>query len=100
MGCVNPLNTFHHQPKEITMNIKSIALLASTLIASSVVMAQDKPEKSCGAGSCSKKEAKQASCSKKDSSCSKKETSANKKDASCSKKESSCSKKETSVDKK
>lgn len=82
------------------MNIKSIALLASTLIASSVVMAQDKPEKSCGAGSCSKKEAKQASCSKKDSSCSKKETSANKKDASCSKKESSCSKKETSVDKK
>jgi len=75
------------------MNIKSIAILASTLIASSAVLAQDKPEKSCGAGSCSKKEAKQASCSKKESSCSKKE-------ASCSKKEAACSKKETSGDKK
>jgi hypothetical protein len=71
------------------MNIKSIALLTSGLIAASLAVAQDKPQKSCGAGSCSKKEAKQASCSKKDSSCSKAEG----KDASCSKKESSCSKK-------
>ena len=75
------------------MNIKSIAIIASTFIATSAVLAQDKPEKSCGAGSCSKKEAKQASCAKKESSCSKKES-------SCSKKEASCSKKEPAGDKK
>ncbi len=81
------------------MNIKSIAILASTLIASSAVLAQDKPEKSCGAGSCSKKEAKQASCSKKDASCSKKESSCSKKEASCAKKETG-TQKETTGDKK
>lgn len=74
------------------MNIKSIALIASSLITASVAMAQDKPQQSCGAGSCSKKEAKQASCSKKDSCCSKKEA-CDKKDSACSKKESSCAKK-------
>lgn len=68
------------------MNLKSIALLATSLIAAGTVLAQDKPQQSCGAGSCSKKEAKQASCSKKDSPCSKKESSCSKKDSSCAKK--------------
>jgi hypothetical protein len=68
------------------MNLKSIALLATTLIAAGTVAAQGKPQKSCGAGSCSKKEAKQASCSKKDSACSKKESACSKKDSGCAKK--------------
>ena len=37
------------------MNLQSIALLATTLITACTVMAQDKPQKGCGAGSCSKK---------------------------------------------
>jgi len=41
------------------MKLKSIALLATTLIAAGTVVAQDKPQKSCGAGS------------KKDSGCAK-----------------------------
>ncbi len=45
--------------KDFTMNLKSIALLATTLIAAGTVVAQDKPQKSCGAGS------------KKDSGCAK-----------------------------
>ncbi len=61
------------------MNIKSIAFLASTLIATSAALAQNKPPQSCGAGSCSKKEAAPAGGSKKDSACSKK-------DSACSKK--------------
>lgn len=64
------------------MNLKSIALLASTLIASSAVLAQNKPQQSCGAGSCSKKEAKEASCSKKDGGCSKKESAGSQKSSS------------------
>lgn len=68
------------------MNLKSIALLASTLIVTSATLAQSKPQQSCGAGSCSKKEAKEASCSKKDSSCSKKESACSKKDSGCAKK--------------
>jgi hypothetical protein len=68
------------------MNIKSIALLATGLIAASLAMAQNKPEQGCGAGSCSKKEAKQASCSKKDGGCSKKDSSCSKKDGGCAKK--------------
>lgn len=79
------------------MKLKSLALLASALIASSAVMANDKPQQNCSAGSCSKKtkqEAKQASCSKKEANCAKKEASCSKKEASCSKKEVSCSKKD------
>lgn len=68
------------------MNLQSIALLATTLITAGTVMAQDKPQKGCGAGSCSKKEAKQASCAKKESSCAKKESACSKKDSGCAKK--------------
>ncbi len=68
------------------MNLKSIALLASTLIASSAALAQNKPQQSCGAGSCSKKEAKEASCSKKDGGCSKKESAGSQKSSSTPKK--------------
>lgn len=79
------------------MKLKTVALLASALIGSSLAMADDKPQQNCSAGSCSKKvkqEAKQASCAKKEASCSKKEASCAKKEASCSKKEASCAKKE------
>lgn len=68
------------------MNLKSIALLATSLIAASAALAQGKPQQSCGAGSCSKKEAKEASCSKKDGACSKKESACSKKDSGCAKK--------------
>lgn len=81
-----------------TLNIKTLAALAATLIAASA-HAGTTPEKKCGAGSCSKKaaahKASDAACSKKagegkasDAACSKKD-----KDASCSKKDASCSKK-------
>lgn len=71
------------------MNIKSIALLASTLLTTGALLAQDKPAQSCGAGSCSKKATKQASCSKKDGGCSKKESACSKKDSGCAKKDGS-----------
>jgi hypothetical protein len=79
------------------MNIKSIAALAATVIATTAWAGETKEQK-CGAGSCGKKEHtckegekcdtkhKDASCSKKDGACSKKEASCSKKDASCSKK--------------
>lgn len=83
-----------------SLNIKTLAALAATLIAASA-HAGTTPEKKCGAGSCGKKTAAQkasdAACSKKagdgkasDAACSKKEHG---KDASCSKKDASCSKK-------
>ncbi len=72
------------------MNLKSIATLAATLVATSTFAAGT--DAKCGAGSCSKKETVQ-----KDANCSKKESSCSKKDASCSKKdegkEAACSKK-------
>jgi hypothetical protein len=63
------------------MTPKALALLASSILATSMVMAQDKPQQSCNAGTCSKKakEVKaEANCSKKgaevkpDANCSKK----------------------------
>jgi len=74
------------------MNMKSIAALALTVIATSGI-AHAAEEKKCGAGSCSKK-THVADAGKADASCSKKEASCSKKEASCSKKEASCSKKE------
>jgi hypothetical protein len=71
------------------MNIKHLAALATTIIATSA-FAGSPPEKKCSAGTCSKKE---MSSEKKDASCSKKEAADEKKEASCSKKEASCSKK-------
>lgn len=73
------------------MNLKSIAAVTLTLIATSALAAPS-GERSCGAGSCSKKTATDSA--KKDAACSKKE------EAACSKKdEASCSKKEsTSTD--
>lgn len=65
------------------MNLKSIAILASTLVAASTWAAAPADQK-CGAGTCGKKESsagkggqaapKDASCSKKEASCSKKDT--------------------------
>lgn len=80
-----------------SLNIKTLAALAATLIAASA-HAGTTPEKKCGAGSCGKKTAAQkasdAACGKKDkasdAACSKKEPG---KEASCSKKDASCSKK-------
>lgn len=84
------------------MNIKSLAALAATVIATTAYAGDTKDHK-CGAGSCGKKahvtqdgdkaDPKQASCSKKEGSCSKKEASCSKKEASCSKKDASCAKK-------
>ncbi len=96
------------------MNIKTIAALATALIASTAMAGGTAhKDKKCGAGTCGKKTASahaaseagsDASCSKKEASCSKKEASCSKKDASCSKKdgakEASCSKKEASCSKK
>ena len=58
------------------MKLTSLIALAAVFVASAA-SAQAAPDKKCGAGSCSKKEAaqameKDASCSKKDASCSKK----------------------------
>lgn len=77
------------------MNLKSIATLAATLIASTTWAAAPADAK-CGAGSCSKKEratSKEAGCSKKESTASPKDASCSKKEASCSKKDASCAKK-------
>lgn len=80
------------------MKLKSIIALAALIVAGTAV-AQNTPDKKCGAGSCSKKEViskadKDASCSKKESSCSKKQTNSKvTKEAGCSKKEASCAKK-------
>lgn len=70
------------------MNLKTIATLAATLVATSAFAAGN--DAKCGAGSCGKKEAvqKDASCSKKDEG----------KEAACSKKEASCSKKDEGKD--
>ncbi|MEY2843564.1 MAG: hypothetical protein RI920_1601 [Pseudomonadota bacterium] len=90
------------------MNIKTIAALATALIASTAMAGGTAhKDKKCGAGTCGKKTASahaaseagsDASCSKKEASCSKKEAGCSKKDgakeASCSKKEASCSKKD------
>ena len=70
------------------MNIKQLAALATTIIATSA-FAGTAPEKNCSAGTCSKKE---VSAEKKEVACSKKEAEEHK-DASCSKKESSWSRK-------
>ena len=77
------------------MNIKTIAALAATVIASSAWAGHHGADSKCGAGTCGKKETgaknekdaamKDASCGKKDASCGKKDD-AGKKDASCSKK--------------
>jgi hypothetical protein len=70
------------------MNIKTIAALAASVIATTA-WAGEKDAK-CGAGSCGKKETsgKEHSCGKKDEAGKdgKKESSCSKKDASCSKK--------------
>ncbi|HSH87666.1 MAG: hypothetical protein ACAH08_05570 [Methylophilus sp.] len=73
------------------MNIKQLAALATTIIATSA-FAGSPPEKKCSAGTCSKKE--MSSDKKAESSCSKKDGSEHKdKESSCSKKEATCSKK-------
>lgn len=64
------------------MKLKSIAMLASTLIATAVAVPSHAADQSCSAGTCSKKAKKnmaqtsgqqvQQSCSKKEASCSKK----------------------------
>ncbi|MCP5334635.1 MAG: hypothetical protein H7A08_02955 [Oceanospirillaceae bacterium] len=93
-----------------TMNMRTAAALALTLI-SSAALAGESTERKCGAGSCGKKtvtsdKTTDASCSKKEASCSKKEASCSKKDmpaekdAACSKKEASCSKKDAACSKK
>ena len=66
------------------MKLKSIALIASGIIAASAMsLAQAAPDQGCGAGSCSKKSKKQ-DAEQVQSGCSKKEANAQ---ASCSKKE-------------
>lgn len=80
------------------MNLKSIAAVALTVIATSGVAHAGNDSK-CGAGSCSKK-VKSAENDKSDAACSKKEASDVQKDAACAKKEASCSKKEASCSKK
>ncbi len=78
--------------KDLTMNIKTIAAIAASVIATTA-WAGEKDAK-CGAGSCGKKEtsSKEHSCSKKDEA-GKKEASCSKKDGGCAKKDASCSKK-------
>lgn len=71
------------------MNIKQLAALATTIIATSA-FAGSPPEKKCSAGTCSKKE---MSSDKAEASCSKKEGEHKDKESSCSKKEATCSKK-------
>lgn len=92
------------------MNLKTIAALAATIVASSAFAAGPADSK-CGAGSCGKKEssakaikgakaASEAACSKKDAGCGKKDAGCSKKDAGCSKKDAGCSKKDASCSKK
>lgn len=85
------------------MNLKTIAALATTLIASTA-FAGTAPDKKCGAGTCGKKETPakaasgasgasgpaEAACSKKEGG---KDAGCSKKDAGCSKKDAGCSKK-------
>lgn len=82
------------------MNLKTLATVAATIVASSTWAATPADTK-CGAGTCGKKEqtASRASAAK-EASCSKKEDSSTTKDASCAKKEASCSKKDASCSKK
>lgn len=88
------------------MNIRPLAALALSVIATSALPAHA-AERKCGAGSCSKKTASapaagpkvaEASCSRKEASCSKKDAgrdaAATKKEAGCAKKEASCAKKD------
>ena len=82
------------------MNLKSIATLAATLIATST-WAASPAETKCGAGTCGKKESSAPKDkAAKDAACSKKELADARKDAACSKKEASCSKKDASCAKK
>jgi hypothetical protein len=86
--------------KDLTMNIKTIAALATALIASTAI-AGTEADKKCGAGTCGKKTssakgASEASCSKKDASCGKKDG----KEAGCGKKDASCAKKDMPATKK
>lgn len=83
------------------MNLKTLAALAASIVASSAFAAAP-ADKKCGAGTCGKKEASakvpkdaasEASCSKKEASCAKKEASCSKKEASCSKKDAGSGKK-------
>lgn len=74
------------------MNLKALATIAATVIATSAY-AQTQGEQKCGAASCAKKQ-QQAACSKKDASCSKKDASCSKKEGACEKKDAACSKKE------
>lgn len=70
----------HVNQRGHTMNLKTVATLAATLIAASAYTAAHAEQK-CGAGSCGKKASSAAADQKG-------------KDASCSKKEASCSKKD------
>lgn len=80
------------------MNLKSIAALAATLIATSA-WAEQPADQKCGAGTCGKKEAGARADGKKppaarDGTATKKDTACSKKDAGCSKTEGGCSKKD------
>jgi hypothetical protein len=79
------------------MNIKTLAALAATVIATSAYAGHHEEAK-CGAGSCGKKEMsdkKKAKAAKAGASAaSGAEHSCGKKDAACSKKEASCGKKD------
>lgn len=82
------------------MNLKSLATLAATIVATSAWAAAPADTK-CGAGTCGKKEnAAPKDKGTKDASCSKKEATSGQKDAACSKKEASCSKKDAACSKK
>lgn len=92
--------------EDLTMNLKTIAALATTLIASSA-FAGTPADKKCGAGTCGKKESSAKAGSRAsgasgasgpaEAACSKKEGG---KDAGCSKKEAGCSKKDGGCSKK
>lgn len=78
------------------MNIKTLATLAATVIASSAWAGNHGADSKCGAGTCGKKETstpKDKDAGMKDASCGKKGD-AGMKDASCSKKDASCGKKD------
>ncbi len=78
------------------MNIKTIAALAATVIASSAWAGHHGADSKCGAGTCGKKEMgakNEKDAGMKDASCGKKGD-AGKKDASCGKKDASCGKKD------
>lgn len=75
------------------MNVKSIALLASAMIAAGATVAQNKPDQGCGAGACSKKVSKPSGGVQPVSADAPKDAACSKKDGGCSKKEAGCSKK-------